>query len=72
MAGHLGLPELCRAFDMVSAIPASIMGIGDWGIRTGARADLLITDAQDIDELVAAGPLNRTVLVGGKLVAGAL
>jgi cytosine deaminase len=72
VAGHFGLHELGRAFDMVSAVPASIMGIGDWGIRTGARADLLITDAQDIDELVAAGPLNRTVLVGGKLVAGAL
>lgn len=73
LAAHLGLYELGQAFDMVSAVPAAIMGIAtDFGIKIGARADLLITDAQDIDELVASGPPNRAVLVGGKLVAGEL
>lgn len=73
VAGHFELHDLGRAFDMVSLVPADIMVLGaNWGIKTGARADLLITDAQDIDDLVAAGPLHRAVMVGGKLVAGAL
>ena len=73
VAGHLGLTDLGTAFDMVSAIPAGIIGLGnDWGIRIGARADLLITDAEDVDDLVATGAINRTVLVAGRVVAGAL
>jgi cytosine deaminase len=73
VAGQLGLGDLATAFDMVSSIPAGILGLGnDWGIRTGARADLLITDAEDADDLVASGAANRTVMVGGRVVAGAL
>lgn len=73
VAGHLGLTDLRTAFDMVSATPAAIIGLGnDWGIRSGARADLLITDADDADDLVATGAKNRAVFVGGRLVAGKL
>jgi cytosine/creatinine deaminase len=72
-AGHLGLADLPAAFEMVSASPAAIIGLGsDWGIQTGARADLLITDCDDIDDLVATGATNRAVLVAGRVVAGAL
>jgi cytosine deaminase len=73
LSGHLGLTELQTAFDMVSSVPASIIGLGgDWGIHCGARADLLITDAEDPGDLVATGSLDRTVLVGGRVVAGSL
>jgi cytosine deaminase len=72
-AGHLGLQDLPAAFAMISASPAAMIGLGkDWGIRTGARADLLITDCDDIDDLVATGATRRAVLVAGRLVAGAL
>jgi cytosine/creatinine deaminase len=73
LAGHLGLADLPLAFGMVTETPANILGLGaNWGIRPGARADLLITDAEDPDDLVATGPMNRAVMVGGRLVAGAL
>lgn len=73
MAAHFGLHDLGRAFDMVSVVPAAAMGLGaNCEIKPGARADLLIADAQDIDDLVATGPLERAVMVGGKLVAGTL
>ncbi|MCC6780250.1 MAG: amidohydrolase family protein [Hyphomicrobiales bacterium] len=73
LAGHLGLADHRVAFDMVSANPAAIMGLdADWGIRVGARADLLITDAEDQDDLVATGATGRTVLLGGRTVAGTL
>jgi cytosine deaminase len=72
LAGHLGLHDLPLAFDLVSRAPASIMQLGDWGIHEGARADLLITDADDPEDLVASGSLSRTVFVKGRLVAGKL
>jgi cytosine deaminase len=73
VAAHFGLHDLGRAFDMVSAVPAAIMELGaNWGLKVGARADLLISDAEDIHDLVAAGPLQRTVMVAGRLVAGTL
>jgi cytosine deaminase len=73
LAGHLGLADHRAAFDMVASQPAAILGLGSsWGIQEGARADLLITDADDPEDLVATGSLKRAVLVGGRLVAGVL
>jgi cytosine deaminase len=73
LCGHLGLDEHRTAFDMVASTPASIIGLGsDWGIHKGARADLLIADADDPEDLVATGSTRRAVLVAGRLVAGTL
>jgi cytosine deaminase len=70
LAGQLGLNDLRKAFDMVSTVPAGLMGLGsDWGIREGARADLLIGDAASVEDLVAGGALRRQVMVGGRVVA---
>jgi cytosine/creatinine deaminase len=70
LAGQLGLGDLRKAFDMVSAAPAQMIGFGnDWGVREGARADLLIARADSIDDLVAGGALERTVLLEGRVVA---
>jgi cytosine deaminase len=72
-AGQLGLADLRAAFDLVSAAPAGILGLGaNWDIAVGARADLLIADAEDVEDLVATGAKNRAVLVAGRLVAGTL
>jgi cytosine/creatinine deaminase len=68
LAGHLGLNDLRTAFDMVSSVPAALIGLDDIGIREGARADLLIVRADSVEDLVAAGALARTVLVGGRIV----
>jgi cytosine/creatinine deaminase len=71
-AGQLGLADLRAAFDLVSAVPAAILGLENRGIAPGARADLLIADAEDVEDLVATGARDRAVLVGGRLVAGTL
>ncbi len=72
LAAHLGSHELARAFDMASVNPARLMGLeADYGIRAGARADLLITDAPDTAGLAAGGALARMVMVAGRVVAGA-
>jgi cytosine/creatinine deaminase len=72
VAGHLGLGDLHTAFDMVSSVPAAILGLKVGGLKVGARADLLIVEAEDPEDLVATGATNRAVLVAGRLVAGAL
>lgn len=73
LAGHLGLTDVGKAFDLVSSSPAAIMGLEkDWGIHAGSRADLLITDGEDHEDLVASGALNRVVMMGGHIVSGHL
>jgi cytosine/creatinine deaminase len=73
LAGHLGSNDLGKAFEMISSAPARLLGFGEeYGIRVGARADLLVTEAADPADLVASGSLARTVLVAGRVVAGSL
>jgi cytosine/creatinine deaminase len=70
LAGQLGLGDLRKVFEMVGTVPAQMMGLGtDWGIRPGARADLLIARAETIDDLVAGDALERTVMVAGRVVS---
>ncbi len=70
LAGHFGLSDLRTVFEMVSTAPARMIGLGaDWGIRKGARADLLIARAETIDDLVAEGALERTVMIDGRVVS---
>jgi cytosine deaminase len=70
LAGQLGMNDLRKAFEMVSSVPAALMGFGsDWGIREGARADLLIGDAASVEDLVAGGALQRQVMLDGRVVA---
>ena len=70
LAGHFGLGDLRQMFEMVSTVPAQMIGLGaDWGIRPGARADLLIARVDTIDDLVAGGALERTVMVDGRVVS---
>lgn len=72
MAAHLGWNDLGRAYEMVTSAPARLLGYEDYGVKVGARADLLIAPAEDAHDLLASGPLLRTVLVNGRVVAGAL
>ena len=70
LAGSLGLGEMRTVFEMVSTVPAQIIGLGaDWGLRKGARADLLIARADSIDDLVASGALERSVMLDGRVVS---
>lgn len=73
LAGHLSTSELGRAFTMVTQAPADIMGFGkDYGIHEGSRADLIVSDADDAEDLVASGPPVRAVLMEGRPVSGSL
>jgi cytosine deaminase len=73
LAGHLRGADLKSVHTMITQAPAQIMGLGtDYGVREGAYADLLICDAEDAEDLVASGPLERAVMVRGRIVTGQL
>jgi cytosine/creatinine deaminase len=73
LAGHLGLSDIGKAHTMITRAPAEIMGFDDdYGLREGARADLIVSEAEDVEDLVASGPPLRQVLVGGRPAFGTL
>src|SRR6516162_2079723 len=57
------------AFDLVSAAGAQALGIGDYGVRVGAAANLFTIAASCVPEAVAAHPPRKLVLFDGKVVA---
>ncbi|MDR6758981.1 cytosine deaminase [Mycoplana sp. BE70] len=60
---------LSAAFDVVTAAGAKALGIENYGIRPGARADFVVLDAPHIPQAVVEVPKARDVYKGGRLVA---
>lgn len=61
--------DLEHAFQMVTAIPASVLGIEGYGLAVGNRADLVLLPALSVAEAVSGVPGGRTVVKGGRVVA---
>ena len=58
--------ELEAAFDMASAAGAAALGLEDYGLRPGARADLVALPVSCVAEAVAAPPRERRVWSAGR------
>jgi cytosine/adenosine deaminase-related metal-dependent hydrolase len=61
--------ELEIAFDCVSTAAARGCGFNDYGLHTGARADLVLVDADTVAHAVVARPKRKLVVSGGRIVA---
>lgn len=57
------------AFDLVSGAGARALGIADYGIASGHRANLFAITAECIAEAVAAHPPRKLVMFDGRIVA---
>lgn len=68
-SGFLTDDELEAAFDMISDSAARALGIQDYGLRVGAKADFVVLDAQHVPEAVVARPPRTAVYKSGRLVA---
>ena len=44
-------------------------GFGDYGLHAGARADLVLVDAQTVAQAVVARPQRKLVVSNGRIVA---
>lgn len=60
--------ELAFALDMCSHAGASLMGLTVHGPNTGARADIVLVDAENMAHAVVARPAGRTLIKGGRVV----
>ncbi|MDU8913921.1 amidohydrolase family protein [Aestuariicoccus sp. MJ-SS9] len=48
---------------------AHVMGLEDYGLEKGCRADLVLVEAESVTHAVVSRPPRRLVLKGGKIVA---
>ena len=61
--------DLMIAFDCVSEAAARGCGFADYGLHAGARADLVLVDAQTVAHAVASRPVRKLVVANGRIVA---
>jgi cytosine/adenosine deaminase-related metal-dependent hydrolase len=61
--------DLQLAFDCVSHAAARGCGFDDYGLHAGARADLVLVDAESVAHAVVARPKRKLVVANGRIVA---
>lgn len=61
--------EVRAGLDMVGAGGAAYLGLTDLGVEPGRRADLVVTSADTLEDLLRGAPGSRTTLHGGRVVA---
>ncbi|WP_394687915.1 amidohydrolase family protein [Hoeflea sp.] len=61
--------EMRRCFDMVTTESAQIMGLEDYGLAVGKRADLVVLDAGNPIEAVRLRAMRLMVMARGKVIA---
>src|SRR5690349_4415970 len=66
-----GYDEILTLFDMIGPNGARALGIADYGLEPGCRADLVIFDAPSEMDAVRLVPVRRAVIRGGEIVARA-
>jgi cytosine/creatinine deaminase len=72
-AAQLGTPgEIAAALRMVTTDAARLLGLPDAGLAPGARADLVVLDAETARDALREQAPRRWVLRGGRVVAETL
>jgi cytosine/adenosine deaminase-related metal-dependent hydrolase len=61
--------ELPIALAAVTTGAARALGLSDYGLAPGCRADLVLVPAETLGEAIAQHPAPRTVIKGGRIVA---
>ena len=69
--GMRGDADIARCFDLVTAAPARVLGLGldtPHGLTVGAWADLVVLNAASVPEAVVGRPSDRLVIKRGVLL----
>ncbi|MGH8069083.1 MAG: amidohydrolase family protein [Candidatus Entotheonellia bacterium] len=70
MAAHLGnLDQLSWLLDLVTVNPAKAIGLRDYGLAEGCRADLVVLDAADPAQAITEQAEKLWVVKSGRIVA---
>lgn len=68
VAAHMGTPAGMRQLlDTVTTHPARILGLRDYGLQVGCRADLVVWGCETPEEVVAALPPRTLVVKNGRV-----
>ena len=54
---------------MAPTYAAKAIGLAEYGLQPGCRADLVILNARTVSEAIGAAPVERTVIKNGAIVA---
>jgi cytosine/creatinine deaminase len=70
MAAHLGnLDQMAWLLDLVTINPARALGLKDYGVAEGCRADLVVLDAPDAAQAITEQAEKLWVFKAGRVVA---
>jgi cytosine deaminase len=70
MAMHLGnLDQMAWLLDLITTNPARAIGLRDYGLVEGARADLVVLDARDAAQAITEQAEKLYVIKNGRVVA---
>jgi cytosine deaminase len=70
MAAHLGnLDQMAWLLDLITANPARAIGLKDYGLAEGCRADLVVLDAADSVQAITEQAEKLWVIKDGRIVA---
>ena len=70
MAAHLGnLDQLAWLLELVTTNAARAIGLADYGLAEGCRADLVVLDARDAAQAITEQAEKLWVIQGGRVVA---
>ncbi len=70
MAAHLGnLDQMSSLLDLITTNPARAIGLADYGLAEGRRADLVVLDARDAAQAITEQAEKLLVVNAGRIVA---
>ncbi len=69
VAQMTSLNEIHHCFEMITQVNADIMGLDDYGLARGCRADLVILNARDPHEAIRLRADRLAVVANGQVVA---
>jgi cytosine deaminase len=70
MAAHLGnLDQLAWLLDLITSNPAKALGVKDYGLTAGSRADIVVLDAADPVQAITEQAEKLWVVKSGRIVA---
>ncbi len=69
VAQMTGQNAMRQCFDAVTTAPARILGLKDWGLQPGCRADFVVLQARDAVEAIRLRATRLMVFRAGQLVA---
>jgi cytosine deaminase len=64
-----GIADKTRIFEALTVNSARTMGLEDYGLAVGCKADLVILQAADVTEALRLKPNRLAVIKGGKVIA---